>query len=374
MFMRVFAHYYSDEATGIEYRWRTLLQLGDSWDVCGTVIMKNPGSSHPRNWNDGKPIPINNIEILKSLNRFDEFNSLDSKEWFDFSVDPTMRHVGHLIEDYLCYNNKNKEGIIQIFNLFNVIDKSLGEAIQKYDPLVVNTIEDDINWIKKYSKYPIYIGWGTLWRNELFRENAERIYNVTKEFTHYLNTKGIANNKFYHPQFLLGVGKNLLQCRKDYFDFIGKRLDISDLESFVKEGKTKLLDIKYRVSILKEMIIKDVEKQAIYKGTVLYNELYTTIRNGKYAPSKDTIAIDLLFEDNDCVIRLCTRRYDSEKTKVIAVAVDGDFKPGDSDITAPYWHVHVKLPQSTSNDEIVRIMNDFLGKVKAYRDKEYLLK
>ena len=296
-----------------------------------------------------------------------------SKEWFDFSVDPTMRHVAHLIEDYLFYNKRIKEGIIQIFNLFNVIDKSLGEAIQNFDPQVVNTIEDDINSIKKYSKYPIYIGWGNLWRNEQFRENAERIYNVTKEVTHYLNTNGIANNKYYHPQYLLGVGKDQLQCRKDYFNFIGKRFDTSDLESIIKEEKAKQLDIKYRVSILKEMIIKTGEKQAIYKGTVFYNEFYTTIRNGKYVPSKDTIAIDLLFEDNDCVIRLCTRRYDSEKAKEIAVAVDGVFMPGNTNLTAPHWHVHAKMPQSTSNDEIALNLNAFLDKVKAYRDKEYPL-
>lgn len=369
--MKVYAHYV--KINGIEYRWKTLLQLGNSWEVCGTVIMKNPGSSHPRNWNNDKPIPINNIEILKNLNRFDDFNSLDSKEWFDFSVDPTMRHVGNLIEAYLRYNKQKEEGIIQIFNLFNVIDKSLGEAIQNFDPQVVNTIEDDINSIKKYSKYPIYIGWGTLWKNEQFRENAERIYNVTKEVTHYLNTNGIDNNKYYHPQYLLGVGKNQLQCRKDYFNFIGKRFDASDLESIIKEEKAKQLDIKYRVSILKEMIFKAGEKQAIYKGTVFYNEFYTTIRNGKYVPSKDTIAIDLLFEDNDCVIRLCTRRYDSEKAKEIAVAVDGVFMPGNTNLTAPHWHVHAKMPQSTSNDEIALNLNAFLDKVKAYRDKEYPL-
>ena len=369
--MKVYSHY--EIINGIEYRWRTLLQLGNSWEVCSTVIMKNPGSSHPVNWKDDKPIPINDIEILENLNRFDNFNSLVSKEWFDFSVDPTMRHVAHLIEDYLFYNKRIKEGIIQIFNLFNVIDKSLGEAIQNFDPQVVNTIEDDINSIKKYSKYPIYIGWGNLWRNEQFRENAERIYNVTKEVTHYLNTNGIANNKYYHPQYLLGVGKNQLQCRKDYFNFIGKRFDTSDLESIIKEEKAKQLDIKYRVSILKEMIIKTGEKQAIYKGTVFYNEFYTTIRNGKYVPSKDTIAIDLLFEDNDCVIRLCTRRYDSEKAKEIAVAVDGVFMPGNTNLTAPHWHVHAKMPQSTSNDEIALNLNAFLDKVKAYRDKEYPL-
>ena len=78
-------------------------------------------------------------------------------------------------------------------------------------------------------------------------------------------------------------------------------------------------------------------------------------------------------QDNDCVIRLCTRRYDSEKAKEIAVAIDGVFTPGNTNLTAPYWHVHAKMPQSISNDEIALYLNAFLDKVKAYRDKEYPL-
>lgn len=43
--MKVFAHYECNE--NIEYRWRTLLQFGSSWDVLGSVVMKNPGSARP---------------------------------------------------------------------------------------------------------------------------------------------------------------------------------------------------------------------------------------------------------------------------------------------------------------------------------------
>jgi len=69
--MRVFAHYYSDEVTGIEYRWRTLLQLGDSWDICGTVVMKNPGSSRPT-----CPINDNDSELLSHLKKIRQCKKL----------------------------------------------------------------------------------------------------------------------------------------------------------------------------------------------------------------------------------------------------------------------------------------------------------
>ena len=46
--MKVYAHYKGKEKTGDgnSYRWRTLLQFGDSWECIGSVFMKNPGSVH----------------------------------------------------------------------------------------------------------------------------------------------------------------------------------------------------------------------------------------------------------------------------------------------------------------------------------------
>ena len=47
--MKVYAHYRGKEKTGDgnSYRWRTLLQFGDSWECIGSVFMKNPGSAKP---------------------------------------------------------------------------------------------------------------------------------------------------------------------------------------------------------------------------------------------------------------------------------------------------------------------------------------
>ena len=48
--MKVFAHYYDSDETGNNYRWRTLLHFGTSWDIIGSVVMKNPGSAEPHNY------------------------------------------------------------------------------------------------------------------------------------------------------------------------------------------------------------------------------------------------------------------------------------------------------------------------------------
>ena len=45
--MKVSTHYYKvDNQHGL--RWRTPLQFGKSWDIIGSVVMKNPGSSAPK--------------------------------------------------------------------------------------------------------------------------------------------------------------------------------------------------------------------------------------------------------------------------------------------------------------------------------------
>ena len=210
--MRVFAHYYSDEVTGIEYRWRTLLQLGDSWDVCGTVVMKNPGSSKPT-------CPIGDSELLSNLRRFDSANNYTGYGWYHFSVDNTMGLVRKLIEAYLVAHNKPVEGIIQIFNLFNIRDVDLNKGLEKIkasqgEPILMTT-DDDINNLVP----PIYLGWGNLKNNKLFKGYAEKFFEKVKQDTSYLD-QDYNKNPFYHPQYLLVYGNKKEKCKEVFSKFI----------------------------------------------------------------------------------------------------------------------------------------------------------
>lgn len=150
-----------------------------------------------------------------------------------------------------------------------------------------------------------------------------------------------------------------------------KKTIIQVLEEKEKSGKK--LNLTERLKLFKAKISSDGADSSdiLYRGKLLNYEYYTKRHpNGKFVKSNDTIAIDLLTEGDEFVIRLGTRRNDPEKTKKVAEAVDGEFKPGNTGITASNWHVHAKLPQSTTtNDEMVRIMNELLAKVKTYRDK-----
>ena len=217
--MKVYVHYYKDDVTGIEYRWRTLLQIGNSWDVCGTVIMKNPGSSKPMEVANGKAVPINDSELLKQLKTFDTAPSYSGYDWFQFDVDNTMGHVSRLIEAYCREHKMPMEGVIQIFNLFNIREADLSKALEmvktSQSDRFLMTVDDDINNLVA----PVYLGWGNLKNNKYFKDNAKRYFEEVKNRSSYLDID-YNKNPFYHPQYLLVYGRKRDRCIEVYSKFI----------------------------------------------------------------------------------------------------------------------------------------------------------
>ena len=146
-------------------------------------------------------------------------------------------------------------------------------------------------------------------------------------------------------------------------------------EKKVTSGKER--DIRVRLKLIKEKIdFNGADKcKLAYSGSLLNYEFYTNrLPNGKYIYSKDAIVVDLLIDDNEFLIRLGTRRNNPEKSREVAFAIDGEFKPGNTTLTAPYWHIYQKRPLSTSNEEMIHIMNELLEEIKTYRDKTFPLK
>lgn len=137
--IKVFAHHRD------YFRWRTIIQVGDDWTIRGTVFMKNPGSSKPTT-------TLITDNELSNLNRID-----DTYTWFNFTVDPTMRAVVRLFRERANSKGEVFNGVIQIFNITNVMSPNIPEAIRLFrstsDPLK-STWEEDIKSIVP----PVYIG------------------------------------------------------------------------------------------------------------------------------------------------------------------------------------------------------------------------
>lgn len=196
--MKVYAHYLWSERDKFQYRWRTLLQFGNSWNVIGSVVMKNPGSAKPQN-------EVNNEETLRQLSCFDQ----RPYPWHVFSVDNTMRLIERL---FTIKNGGNPlDGVVQIFNLFNIRNADLEQALKdgkSAKESVYSTIEEDIAAMR-ISPASVYIGWGALGNLPEFKQQANQYFAFIKDDMKqdYL-WDDFSRNLFYHPQYLLGRGKN----------------------------------------------------------------------------------------------------------------------------------------------------------------------
>ena len=224
--MRVYTHYFKDEKTGVECRWRTLLQIGEGWDCMGSVYMKNPGSSIYQEVDaQGRAIPIQNADTLALLEAFTQ--EKDNDAWYEFRADSTMRAIESLFVEYAKHHACAQEGVIQVFNLFNVRDADLVAAKGKLTQSVYEktfTIADDVTRLKA----PVYMGWGDLWKDNQHRANALKVLDACKTLCGYLDTDNIEKNMYYHPQYLMLYGKNKDDVKKHKLRFFENCI-LSDL-------------------------------------------------------------------------------------------------------------------------------------------------
>ena len=201
--MKVYAHYYSDtEPPEADYRWRTLLQFGDSWEVVGSVFMKNPGSASPLHH-----ALTHDVQV-----RLDAIDA--TSPWREFSPDSTMRCIEALFRQYYERRGERLKGVVQVFNLMNLRNPNLGEALRKSQSAgykYLTTTASDIRDMRP----PVYLGWGSLGGSKQFADMAKRIFNaVIRDVPNGYLAERFEDNPFYHPQYLMLYGKNRPGCRR----------------------------------------------------------------------------------------------------------------------------------------------------------------
>ena len=165
---------------------------------------------------------------------------------------------------------------------------------------------------------------------------------------------------------------NSILVQKENIEEYEESQNKSIIDSFAGKEIKELTPLE-RATKLKAMIHPKGSKQWIWNGYCLVHEFFTEINKntGNYVKgkTKNTIAIDLLIEDK-FTIRVGTRKNDPKESEKVAIAVDGKFTPVNP-ITSPHWHLHKQLPLATTDEEIARIMEELLEKVKNYRDKTF---
>ena len=194
--MKVYAQYF--ELDGISYRLNTILQFGDSWELLGNVVLANPGSAEPI-----KEIDATKINQLQSFYKNFENRNFDGKNWYEFNDDATMQRIEKVFNGWYVNSSDTIElnGVIQLFNTFNVKNQNLTESIEKLPP--DNDILFSLGIEKYFNDKPTYFGFSNdVLYDDRLRLIAENIFNNSSSIVKTVYNKEFDKNSFYHPTFI----------------------------------------------------------------------------------------------------------------------------------------------------------------------------
>lgn len=194
--MKVYAQFI--EKDGITYRLNTLLQFGDSWEHIGNAVLANPGSAN-------KIKEIDDDINIKITNLYKNFTDriYDRNNWFESNDDSTMRMLEKVFNGWYVDQNSTitLNGVIQLFNSFNVKNQYLEEAVS------LLPLDNELLYPNKIEKYfndkPTYFGFSNavIYNNKLnpivksiFHNSSDKIKSFYKE--------NFDENSFYHPMYI----------------------------------------------------------------------------------------------------------------------------------------------------------------------------
>ena len=211
--MKVYAEF--KEENGLQFRTRTLLQFGDSWDLIGSIVMKNPGGAKPS-------VAIDEQE-KESVSKF--YNEeIDSKNWFVSDGDNTISRIEKIFNGGYVGMNIELNGVIQVFNILNICDKDISSAIKK-----ANTTQSDYLFpniyktIELFGNMPVYLGFFDFYTDktsnhvEFMGSFANRLFDHVKNSDFmYLPFDDIIDNHMYHPLSSQITGKRSLTILENF--------------------------------------------------------------------------------------------------------------------------------------------------------------
>lgn len=189
--MNVYAEYFTEDE--INFRKTTILQFGNSFELIGSAILKNPGSS----------LPINDLDQNETNQIKKAYPTIPIANWKKFSDDATMKCLEKIFNGYYINQQKPLSGIIQLFNLQYIREKDISKARVLFNSSnskhKLPEYEEIISLIKDK---PVYLGWF----NEPKKLKLEEVKNFSTQIFNYLKEKNSSylnkefkNNKFYHP-------------------------------------------------------------------------------------------------------------------------------------------------------------------------------
>lgn len=187
----------------LNYRKDTLLHFGDSHELIGSIILINPGSAS---------IAQSRILDLEFISKFYKDNHNlpipgNIEEWKEYNPDPTMGQVEKIFCGWYINVNHNGEysnkrelnGVIQLFNLFDIRNPNLGAALAQQT--LSNSLQGLFCEHAQLATKPVYLGWGHPGLNGFPSQTLNIFNNINLSVNTYLKPL-LKDNRCYHPGYI----------------------------------------------------------------------------------------------------------------------------------------------------------------------------
>ncbi|NVN19442.1 hypothetical protein GUA46_13915 [Muricauda sp. HICW] len=211
--IKVFAEYFEEQS--LCYRKTTIIQFGDSWELIGSAVLKNPGSANPVS-----PISSSDFENVRSL----VGNDIEAKKhWYYFNTDPTIETwLPRIFNGYYLNKEVELNGVIQLFNLYQIKNQNIELARQgMQENNSLHLYVDPSYIIPKFRDKPVYLGWfdECYLNSETLKLSQEIFGFIANGQNTYLKHK-FEDNKFYHPEYLgrFGGYKKTMDSLENFYN------------------------------------------------------------------------------------------------------------------------------------------------------------
>lgn len=192
--MKIFAEFIDENE--ISYRRTTLLQFGDSWDLIGSAVLKNPGSAK-RKSNIGD-------EDFRNVIKLYPLENLNPNTWYNSTQDPTMAFLGKIFSGSYIRKERQLNGVIQLFNLHYIKDANIVTAREKiknnYSIHLYKNVDEIISLFKDK---PVFLGWFNEYNlSEDTQTKSKKIFDYINDGKYMYLRPTLCDNKFYHPIYI----------------------------------------------------------------------------------------------------------------------------------------------------------------------------
>lgn len=193
--LAIFAEFLEDN--DIQYRTKTILKYGDSWDLIGTIVMKNPGNAYPLN-----KITLEDFNNIKKY----IYSGVEIENWHVFKDDNTIKRISNIFDGTFLNKKTKLNGVILVYNLFNVREKNIVEAVRKANISISEHLLPNLDeLIISSQNKPIYLGFNWEYTNKTnnYQQKIEKfandLFTYVKHSENMYLEDDIISNFFYHP-------------------------------------------------------------------------------------------------------------------------------------------------------------------------------